>query len=75
MPQKAHLNGSKKDPPKGIFWPQKCHFPDFPILTSVGGPWEFLGNNSRHSHDSLAVQNDPQNFTQNPSEFITPCPP
>ena len=40
MPQKAHLNGSKGDPQKGIFCPQKCHFPDFPILTSVGGPWD-----------------------------------
>ena len=40
MLQKAHLNGSKGDPQKGIFWPQKCHFPDFPILTSVGGPWD-----------------------------------
>ena len=28
MPQTAHLNGS----------PKKCHFPDFPILTSGGGP-------------------------------------
>ena len=37
---KAHLNGSKGDPQQGIFWPQKCHFPDFPILTSVGGPWD-----------------------------------
>ena len=40
MPPKAHLNGSKGDPQKGIFWPQKCHFPDFPILTSVGEPWD-----------------------------------
>ena len=30
----------KGDHQKGIFWPQKCHFPDFPILTSVGGPWD-----------------------------------
>ena len=36
MPQKAHLNGSKAVPKKDIFRPQKCHFPDFPILTSVG---------------------------------------
>ena len=44
MPPKAHLN-----PQKGIFWPQKCHFPDFPILTSVGGPWD-------RNHRILAVQ-------------------
>ena len=36
MPQKAHLNGSKGDPPKMHFL--ALHFPDFPILTSVGGP-------------------------------------
>ena len=40
MPPKAHLNDSKRGPPKGIFRPQKCHFPDFPILTSVGGSWD-----------------------------------
>ena len=40
MPQQAHLNGPKRDPQKGIISPQKCHFPDFPILTSVGGPWD-----------------------------------
>ena len=40
MPQEAHLKGSKRGPQKGIFWPQKCHFPDFPILTCVGGPWD-----------------------------------
>ena len=38
MPQKAHFNVSKGDPQKRIFWPQKSHFPDFPMLTSVGGP-------------------------------------
>ena len=25
-------------PQKGMFWPPKCHFPGFPVLTSVGGP-------------------------------------
>ena len=28
-PKKAHLNGSKWTPRKGIVWPQKCHFPVF----------------------------------------------
>ena len=35
MPQKAHLNDSKEDPQKDIFGSQECHFPDFPILTSL----------------------------------------
>ena len=42
MPQKPHLNGSKEDPQKGFFDP-KNDFPDFPILTSVGG----LGSQSQ----------------------------
>ena len=37
MPQKAHLNGSKRDPRKGIFDPKNVIVPDFPILTSAGG--------------------------------------
>ena len=35
---------------KAFFDPKKCHFPDFPILTSVGGPWD---RNSRHLSDSV----------------------
>ena len=30
----------EETPQKAFFWPQKCHFPDFPILTSAGGPWD-----------------------------------
>ena len=41
MPPKAHLNGSKGGPPKKAFFdPKNVIFPIFPILTSVGGPWD-----------------------------------
>ena len=46
--------GSLLEPFKWVFWgikfpplilrhfldPKKCHLPEFPILTSVGGPWD-----------------------------------
>ena len=39
MAQKAHLNGSRGTPKKAFFDPKNV-IPDFPILTSVGGPWD-----------------------------------
>ena len=35
---KSPFKWFQERPPKRHFWPQTCHFPDFPILTSVGGP-------------------------------------
>ena len=37
----AHLNGSKRDPPKWHFFDPKLVISlNFPILTSLGGPWD-----------------------------------
>ena len=38
MPQKAHLNGSKRDPQKGIFDPKNVTFPIFPFWPLWGDP-------------------------------------
>ena len=37
MPQKAHSNGSKRDPLKNACMDPKISFPDFPVLTCLGG--------------------------------------
>ena len=46
MPQKAHLNGSKEGP----------HFPDFPILTSVGLTPGSQRQRGSHPHSQHKVQ-------------------
>ena len=40
MPQKAHLKGFKREPPKRHFLIPKMSFSRFSALTSAGGLWD-----------------------------------
>ena len=56
-PFKWFQGGPPKKEKRHFLTPQRCHFPDFPILTSVGGPWDGKphGPGPRNTHGRVRM--------------------